>query len=366
MKIDRDNYEAYLLDLLEGRLSAGDQDLLKDFLLLNPDCADELSELEPSFLEPVLMQYPNKDLLKRELPDRSSLLTGHNFDLFSIARMEGDLTIEQEEAHRDMVASDSQKRKDWKSWQQTKLVPAEVEYRDRAGLTRKSGVSRRMIWTGVISAAAAVALVFILLRMEPVLPPQELAEQTTSGIKVEQPLKTQDQSASQEELPVMEEVEEVELTPVLSEQKSRGSAMFSVKRDHERPIRTESNREGPADNLQPRPLKISDNRLYLASLAGDPVPDQIKPLDVPPVHVHLSSLSVAQISELDLQEVLEDYTEEKDISFWSIASAGIKGINKIAKSDISLLASRDEEGDVSGFRLKSKRFSLTRPVRQEE
>jgi hypothetical protein len=29
------------------------------------------------------------------------------------------------------------------------------------------------------------------------------------------------------------------------------------------------------------------------------------------------------------------------------------------------MASRDDEGDVSGFRLKSKRFSLARPLGQE-
>lgn len=369
MKINRHNYEAYLLDFLEGRLSVEDQQQLHDFLLLNPDCADELTVLEPLFLEPTKIQYPEKGMLKRELPDRSTLLTDHNFDLFSIARMEGDLTIEQEEAHRKMVAEDIQKKQSWMNWQQTKLAPAEVVYRDKEGLTRKRGISRRVIWTGVISAAAAIAMVIVLIRVEPGLPQQELSMQTNSGTNVEQPLDVQDQPASQVELPVMEETQEVELTPVLPMQKPKSSAMFSVKRDHERPIQTatEMNRDQvPADNLQPRPLKVSDNRVYLTSLAGDPVPDQIKPLDIPPVPIHLSSLSVAQISELDLQEVLVDYTEEKNISFWSIASAGIKGINKIAKSDISLLASRDEEGEVSGFRLKSKRFSLTRPVGHEE
>jgi len=101
-------------------------------------------------------------------------------------------------------------------------------------------------------------------------------------------------------------------------------------------------------------------------MASTAVPDQIEPLLVPPVPIHLSSLSVAQISEMDLQEMVEDYVEEKDFSLWKIADAGIKGINKLARSDISLLASRDEEGEVSGFKLKSKRFSLSRPLAQEE
>ena len=69
---------------------------------------------------------------------------------------------------------------------------------------------------------------------------------------------------------------------------------------------------------------------------------------------------------MGLQEIVEDYVEEKNFSLWKIADAGIKGINKLAGSDISLLASRDEDGEVSGFKLKSKRFSLSRPIGQEE
>jgi hypothetical protein len=69
---------------------------------------------------------------------------------------------------------------------------------------------------------------------------------------------------------------------------------------------------------------------------------------------------------MDLQEMVENYAEEKDFSLWKIADAGIRGINKLAGSEISLMASRDEEGEVSGFKLKSKRFSLSRPLGQEE
>ena len=64
--------------------------------------------------------------------------------------------------------------------------------------------------------------------------------------------------------------------------------------------------------------------------------------------------------------MIEDYTEEKDFSLLKVANAGIKGINKLAGSDISLLASRDDEGDVSGYQLKGKRFSLTRPLARKD
>jgi hypothetical protein len=80
----------------------------------------------------------------------------------------------------------------------------------------------------------------------------------------------------------------------------------------------------------------------------------------------MNGVSITMLAEMDLQEVVEVYTEEKDISIWTIANAGIKGINRITGSNIALLAARDDEGEISGFQLKSRRLSITRPLEREE
>jgi hypothetical protein len=262
-----------------------------------------------------------------------------------------------------MVAEDLQKYNHWMNWQLTKLVPAEVVFNDKDRLIRRKGISRRVIWISVISAAAAVAMVIVLLRMEPVLPQHELSMQQHLDV----PDQADVQAGVRAEIAEPLQDQLVQQSPGLPEQKSNNSALFFIKKEHNRPLETESNKDlAPMDNLQPRPLRVSETKVNLSSLAGKPVSDQIEPLNVPPAPVHLSSWSVAQIYDKGLQEVLADYTKEKDISFLTVANAGIKGINRIAGSEISLLASRDEEGEVSGFRLKSKRFSLTRPLGQEE
>lgn len=101
-------------------------------------------------------------------------------------------------------------------------------------------------------------------------------------------------------------------------------------------------------------------------MAREAYPDQIEPLPIASVTVPAGSMTLAQLSELGVQGIIEEYAEQKDLSLWKIAHAGINGINRLAGSDISLMASRDEEGDVSGFQLKSKRFSLTRPIHRDE
>ena len=367
MEINRHNYEAYLLDQLEGRLSVEDQQKLHDFLLLNPDCSGELSEIDPWILEPEKVHYQNIKLLRKEIPSHSTILENHNFDLFSIARMEGDLNSDQIMEHETMVEADDHSAQEWMEWQRTRMVPEPLIFEGKNQLRRRNGSGPRLIILGVISAAATVAMLLVLFRTGPDLPQQESAIQTPHE---EVPQQTFDMPAQSEvQIAMAESVENQELETTVDppSQKLKDPVLFSIKKDRDRSHELEFEiNVVPQDNLQPRVLASAANHLNRSPGATEVVPDQIEPLIVPPVPIHLSSLSVAQISDLGLQELIEDYTEERDFSLWKVANAGIKGINKLAGSDISLLASRDDEGDVSGYQLKSKRFSLTRPLARED
>ena len=367
MKINRHNYEAYLLDQLEGRLSVEDQQKLHDFLLLNPDCSGELSEMDPWILEPEKVHFQNSKLLRKEIPSHSTILENHNFDLFSIARMEGDLNSDQIMAHQTLVEADDHIAQEWMEWQRTILVPEPLVFEGKDQLRRRNGSGPRVIILGVISAAAAVAMLFVLFRTGPDLPLQENAFQAPQEEVPQQALDVPAQSEAQIALvePVENQMDQTTADPPA--QKLKDPVLFSIKKDHDRSLELESEiNVVPQDDLQPRVLASAANQLSRSSRAAEAVPDQIEPLIVPQVPIHLSSLSIAQISEMDLQEMIEDYTEEKDFSLLKVANAGIKGINKLAGSDISLLASRDDEGDVSGYQLKGKRFSLTRPLARKD
>jgi hypothetical protein len=352
MEINRHNYEAYLLDHLEGSLSVEDQQKLHKFLLLNPDCNRELSEMEPWILEGEKVCYKNSQLLKKEFPDHSTFLTDHNFDLFSIARKEGDLSDEQVEAHQNMVEADELNAQLWEQWQQTSLVPKPLIFEGKDKLRRSKKPSVRVITMGVISAAAAVALLFVLFNTAPDLSQPEnnlqAAQEEVSPQVLDVPTQAEPQVAMVN--PVENQTVQTTVDPQPQRVKEFESEVAIV----------------PEDDLQPRVLAQATDQLSNPTVSLEVLPDKIEPLHVPPAPIHMSSLSVAQIFELGLQEVIEDYTEEKDFSLWKVAAAGIKGINKLAGSDISLMASRDDEGDVSGYQLKGKRFSLTRPLAREE
>lgn len=370
MEINRHNYEAFLLDLLEGNLSVEDQQQVHNFLLLNPDCARELMEIEPWVLEGEELSFQNKDILRKEFPDSSSSLNDHNFDLFSIARMEGDLSDEQESTHQAMLSLDDLKFQQWMEWQQTRLQPGRFEFKGKDRLKRERGSNARIIWISVVSTAAAIALLLVLFRTGSDILPQEQALQTPQeqAMQAPQDLSTGDLSSQQaEEVRVQADIQTVQSSPDPPVQKALDPMLFSVRKEREPPSELGSKMTVmPQDDLKTRLLPGSAKQITAISPAGETAPDKIEALYIPPVPVHLSSLSVSQISEIGLQEVLEDYTKQRDISILTIANAGIKGINKLAGSDLSLLASRDEEGEVSGFRFKGKRFSITKPIGKEE
>lgn len=376
MDINRNNYEAFLLDLMEGNLSPEDQQRLKDFLRMNPDCALLSENFDPWMLEKESLTFSGKEDLKKELPRSGTLLSDANFDLFSIARLEGDLTPEQEKKHEAALQNNRQKRNEWQAWQQTKLQASQLEYEGKEQLKKRTGPKGRIIWISVISAAAAVALVVALLRMEP-----DLSEATLSETNPTE--QAPEQLPFTEERPAEETPNEPAPLPEPQEEETLAAAdeprMFSIKKNPERPLETvEKGQAQDKDHLQDslqqqeprkiesRPVRLATYEAYNPDLVGESTYDQIKPLDLPPADIHLTSLSLAQISDIDLQEALDAYAEEKDFSLWTVANAGIKGINRLTGSDISLQASKDEEGEVSGFRLKSKRFSFSRPLDRSE
>ena len=362
MDINRNNYEAYLLDLMEGKLSVSDQQKVRDFLMLNPDCSPSLFGPEPWVLEPEEVLYSGREKLKKELPDADTGISESNFDLFSIARMEGDLTPSQEWDHQQMVVGDEEKSLEWSQWLQTRLVAHKVKYGGKGALKKKRGLIRGVIWLSVLSSAAAIALLLIFLRVDTNIERPPIAEES---VEQEEPSTIENNSS-----------------PVLAEESltfADDPVLFSIKKVTDGPVESDGkgahqSHAGTQDTLAPvapklvesRPLRLAANKLIPASPAHTVDYDQITPLNIPPTKASIANLTLGQIGEIDVQEALVTYKEEKDISVWSIANAGLKGINKITGTDMSLLAARDESGGLSGFRFKSKRFSVSRPVERSE
>ena len=266
-----------------------------------------------------------------------------------------------------MVEGDEERSQEWSQWQHARLVAHEVIYRGKGALKRKSGVKRGIIWLSVLSSAAAIALLLIFLRVDTNIERAPIAEESSEQASTSENSDASDltgetQTLEEETLaltddPVLFSIKKVTDGPVKSEGKGK----------HRRPAVTQDTVLPVEPKLvKARPLRLASNNPNPATSAYIAEYDQIKPLNIPPTKASISNITLARIGEIDVQEALVTYKEKKDISVWSIANAGIKGLNKITGADMSLLAARDESGSLSGFRFKSKRFSLSSPVERSE
>jgi len=364
MDINRDNYEAWLLDLIEGNLDAEQVLVLRDFLLLNPDCAVGLDEIDPWVLEGEKVSFTGKQELRRELPSPDSELTKTGFDLFSIARLEGDLTERQERDYLRLIEEDEEKLAEWLSWKELRLDSKPISF-DRKNRLKKRSTSRsRVIWISFAATAAAIALFFTILTVDRGLTgPDEFI-----------PLEAEADIESYNE-PIVSEATNVD--DLLAGDVSSTTEIFaskpvilSIKKHQDPPeltgIKDTAINQVQEEKLRARPLKIAMLETVSVSKSFNGQYDRIESFDLPSLYVSSGNSAPWQYSEKGLRQTYRDFVEENDISLLTIASAGIDGINFLAGSDLSLNISRDGSGGVSGFRFRSNRISVDAPVKKVE
>ena len=90
MKIDRNNYEIFLLDYMDGTLSEAERRMVEQFLTENPDLAAELKHAKEIETKAIDNPSQDKSKLYRSFADVSEI-TEENLEEFCIAYLENDL-----------------------------------------------------------------------------------------------------------------------------------------------------------------------------------------------------------------------------------------------------------------------------------
>ena len=373
MNINRDNYEVWLLDLVEGRLAPEQVQQVRDFLLLHPDCATGLNEVEPWVLEAESLTYSGKSGLKKELPHKYSVFSEAHFDLFSIARMEGDLTNRQVEDHQRLLDGDSKRRQEWLAWEKTRLVAEPIIFKGKNELIKSKVIKKRALWISAVAAAAAIFLFFAVFTVDQGERASETLVSLEQEIPAEPALEQQaieaEKAASQQEDEPSGRSESGAASGIISG--TREAGIFSIKKRQDPPELSGEKIEAVStkvkeERLRPGPVRIAMLEERFMKIPQEASKDRIEPLVLPVLYTNANKLSFRQISEKGLMQTYRDFAEEKDISLFTIASAGIDGINFLAGSDLSLNLSRDENGKVSGFRYRGDLLSVETPVKKAE
>ncbi len=163
-KINKHNYEAYLLDFMEGTLSKEDAKALEKFLKENPQIDADIFDSSGLSIKPdEQVNFNNKLQLQRDesLPEfskRDSLLIG---------LLEDNLNTTDREKAKKLLAENESALRDYTLYKKTKLeADYSVTYKGKSSLKKKAPVlSLRQVSYASVAAVLVGLLAFALIRL---------------------------------------------------------------------------------------------------------------------------------------------------------------------------------------------------------
>jgi hypothetical protein len=162
--INQHNYEAYLLDSMEGRLSAEQQLELDTFMALHPELAIDLEGLAEMTFDPQQAVFPHKEILKKTGAD---LVSSEQF----IGYIEQQLSPEEKLRMEEHCAANPALAKELELYKKTiAIADTSVVFEDKEGLKRRTKVIFFNFRAASFAAAASVAVLLLLYILWPAKP----------------------------------------------------------------------------------------------------------------------------------------------------------------------------------------------------
>lgn len=159
-RINRNNYESYLIDLMEGNLDAPTTKEIKTFLEENPDIKEEFEQLDNISIEPGEIRYIDKQILKKEPVKETGNISENNYEEMFVAYFEGDLTPAEKEDVKHFIDLNPSLKNDFNLFGELFLSSDEsVLFPDKESLYHK----KRIVPLFWITSVAATLLILIAI-----------------------------------------------------------------------------------------------------------------------------------------------------------------------------------------------------------
>jgi len=163
MDINRNNYEVWLTDFMDGKLSATRTEELMSFLDQNPNLKEEFEGFETIILKPGNIRFSPKEQLKKPPVIASEEIDENNCETFFIAWHENDLDASQKENLLTFLQHNPLLKDEFRLFESLKLIAdQEVTYAGKEGLKHKRKIAP---WWWTTSAAAVILVLFALFSL---------------------------------------------------------------------------------------------------------------------------------------------------------------------------------------------------------
>lgn len=312
--INQHNYEAYLLDAMEGRLSVEQQLELDTFMALHPELAIDLEDLAEMTFDPQQAVFPNKEILKKTGAD---LVSGEQF----IGYIEQQLSQEEKlrvEAH---CANDPSIAKELDLYKKTIAVAdTSIVFEDKEQLKRRTKV---ILFNFRAASFAAAASVLVLLMLY-ILWPAKTADVVSNSYAMRDIRKASGKGSDY--VPSTDSQPSIKDHTSLPEHRRENSPLKHTPAPDK--LIAHNQQSTTVTPTYSTGITNPDTLSKLVNVQEKPKAKELTPPD-PKEQVLIASANrktkVDVITESDGEETIES---EKKNGFWAMAGKTLKGLNK--------------------------------------
>jgi hypothetical protein len=346
MQINRENYETYFIDFIDGKLTPSDEEIFRDFLKSNPDLAKELEGLEIVTLMPEEIGFSSKKSLRKS---DSPVGVDSRLDYLCIAKVENDLTQAETIELDDIVRDSETAKKNLFEYTQTRLVPdINIAYKDKLKLKRFTVF--QLSYRALLSAGSAAAVVLIVLGVFAIL------KQDVDFIGVEMATVTEPVQEQIEKDVTVEKIEEVQSDVIVNTEKPILKEEIPKKVVEQSEVLI-ANVENNAQDFEVGFDMV--NRIDFNGLTE-------------PTMQHSNKVLIA-LAQANFPEMENNQSNEyrrtagtREIGLFELAQMGFSRLSNYTGRDINLDAEKDQDGNIRKISFETELFALSVPVKKRD
>jgi hypothetical protein len=334
MSINRNNFEAYMLDYLEGNLNPLMTAELMAFVAENPEYETLVPDFEMQSLLADKSTFSDKKILRKEFSD-VPVISNSNFEEFCIAACEGLLNQPDLNRLEIFIAGNPEKQKILDTYKLLKLSPDKtILYPDKGELKKNTGVvfKRRFLYYG-LSIAASVAVIMLLFF------DRNLRINNTNQVNIPQ---------------VTAQISKPEIPPV-PDKKTPIASQLAVSK-HVTTVKV-----APQTISEPLPGRES---FVLSSLI--PLKPELMAVVSKESDLLIEKVKYQPEPAVESKGLLTDlFTADSfigslvsHIDFWKTAEKAISGLNYLTETQLSLDRTVDENGNLTSLVVNTESYTI--------
>lgn len=353
------NYESFLLDYFEGKLSDSQAEKLISFIYSDPELIDEFENSQKLIkLNPGNTNFSFKqNLYRQEIFSNNT----SNFDELCIAKLEGDLTKRELEEFNRLLSETPNLNKDFSIFEKTVSTPdLSVRFENKDGLKQKQIVANSYSRFFYYSIAASIAVLFSILILTPENVQLNKFDQNAilySNRNKIQPTNNNVEIPNTEK--ITNKIEGIKLNNTNIYETSNSKKVEDTSQIIFSP---DFDKTQVMAQLNPVAVGISNNKskIQFVKVTLPEMKDNTFYSDINNEETSLKSIVLETVNT----QVLKKDKDLNKISAWDIAQLGINGINKITGSNIQLNKKYDNKGNLAKVEFDSKLFAFSTPVKK--